>query len=111
MSTVFIESPYAGDVAANEEYATKAMLTELEKGNAPIVTHLLWTQVWDDMDQTTRERALQNCRKVRRQCDGVVFYLDRGISHGMRRSIHEAVRDGLEISWEIIEYPYRGMII
>jgi hypothetical protein len=50
MKTVLIESPYAGDVERNERYARDAMRDCLIRGEAPFASHLLYTQVLNDLD-------------------------------------------------------------
>lgn len=96
---VFIESPFSGatveEVRRNEDYARAAMLDSLNRGEIPIVTHLLWTQVWDDTDVEVREAALVLCRAMRRRCDAAVFYVDLGHSSGMARGMREAFEDGI----------------
>lgn len=42
MRLVVVESPYAGDVKRNEEYARRAMADCLARGEAPFASHLLW---------------------------------------------------------------------
>ena len=41
MRLVIVESPYAGDVEANEEYARQCVRDSLMRGEAPIASHLL----------------------------------------------------------------------
>src|SRR5690606_24498929 len=45
---VIIESPYSGDVERNTEYARSCLLDSLRRGEAPIASHLLHTQVLED---------------------------------------------------------------
>jgi hypothetical protein len=44
MKLVIIESPYAGEVEANVAYARACMRDSLGHGEAPIASHLLYTQ-------------------------------------------------------------------
>ncbi len=44
MKLVILESPYAGHVDANVAYARMAMHDSLLRGEAPIASHLLYTQ-------------------------------------------------------------------
>ena len=46
MRLMIVESPYAGDMEANTEYARDACATldSLMRGEAPIASHLLYTQ-------------------------------------------------------------------
>lgn len=60
MKLVVIESPFAGDVAKNETYARRALADSLARGEAPLASHLLYTQpgVLDDTDYVQRERGI-----------------------------------------------------
>ena len=40
MKLVILESPYAGDVEANVEYARACVRDSLSRGEAPIASHL-----------------------------------------------------------------------
>jgi hypothetical protein len=44
MKLVILESPYAGDVAANTAYARACVRDSLSRGEAPLASHLLYTQ-------------------------------------------------------------------
>ena len=80
---VVIESPYAGDVTANVAYAQRAMLDALHKGLAPFVSHLLYTQVLDDLLPQEREHGISAGLAFHHVADIVLFYEDRGWSRGM----------------------------
>jgi hypothetical protein len=94
---VVIESPYSGDVAANVAYARACVRDSLRRGEAPIASHLLYTQDGILRDSIPEERSLgmragwewYGC------ADAIVFYLDRGWSGGMLR--------GLEIAAEQLQ--------
>lgn len=55
---VIVESPYAGDVDANVTYARRALRDCLERGEAPIASHLLYTQPGVLDDTVPEQRAL-----------------------------------------------------
>ena len=61
MRLVILESPYAGDVAANVKYARRCVRDSLSRGEAPIASHLLYTQ--PGMPGTARSDLVD--RKVR----------------------------------------------
>lgn len=79
---VILESPFAGDVTANLAYARAAMRDSLLRGEAPIASHLLYTQpgVLDDNLPHERELGIAAGLAV---ADRAVFYVDRGWSGGM----------------------------
>ena len=54
MIRVILESPYAGDIEKNIEYARKCVRDSLLRGEAPIASHLLYTQegiLYDDIPE------------------------------------------------------------
>jgi hypothetical protein len=55
---VILESPYAGDIERNVAYARAAMRDSLLRGEAPIASHLLYTQPGVLDDQVSDERRL-----------------------------------------------------
>lgn len=56
---VIIESPYAGDVERNVEYARQCLLDSLRRGEYPIASHLLYTQVLDDLKPSERHTGIE----------------------------------------------------
>ena len=54
---VILESPYAGDIERNVAYARAAMRDSLLRGEAPIASHLLYTQPGVLDDQVSRRAA------------------------------------------------------
>lgn len=96
MKLVILESPYAGDVEANVAYARACLLDSLRRGEAPIASHLLHTQVLDDT--APEERALGIAAGLAwRTVPGVlpVFYVDRGWSRGMLAARDTYDREGI----------------
>jgi hypothetical protein len=92
MKLVIIESPYAGDIEANEAYARAAMLDSLLCGEAPIASHLLYTQpgvLRDDLPGE-RQRGIDAGLAWLKVADLTAVYSDRGISKGMEYGINAA---------------------
>ncbi len=56
MRRVIIESPYAGDVETNVRYARACVRDSLLHGEAPIASHLLYTQEGVLRDEVPEER-------------------------------------------------------
>lgn len=85
MRLVIIESPYAGDIAANVEYARAAMRDSLNRGEAPIASHLLYTQpgILRDEDPAERQWGINAGLAWRRVAELAAFYIDRNWSGGM----------------------------
>lgn len=98
MICVILESPYAGDtantVARNVEYARKAMIDCLNRGEAPIASHLLYTQVLSDNNATERKLGIEAGLAWYRAADKVVFYTDYGFSYGMKQALDVAKAQG-----------------
>jgi hypothetical protein len=100
MKRVVIESPYAGDVERNLEYARRAMRDCILHDEAPYASHLLYTQpgILNDNDPTERALGIFLGFAWRDLADSVIFYTDYGWSSGMK-----AARDALTYekrTWE-----------
>jgi len=88
---VFVESPYSGDREKNIKYAIRCMQDCLLRGEAPFLSHLLYTQDEngfvsdDDSDRQLigREAAISASHSWRTVSDLTVFYVDLGWSKGM----------------------------
>ena len=101
---VILESPYAGDVAANVRYARRCIRDSLMRGEAPIASHLLYTQPGILDDGVPEERALGIDAGLawRKVAEASVVYTDRGISAGMRYGIDAALKAGRPVEYRKI---------
>jgi hypothetical protein len=101
MEPVILESPFAGDVDANIEYAQKCMHDMLLRGEAPYASHLLYTQqnVLDDTVPEQRKLGIE-AGFVWKHMAGMksVAYLDHGMSGGMQMAKDYCNEHGLP--WE-----------
>jgi hypothetical protein len=99
MRLVILESPYAGDVEANIAYARRALRDSLLRGEAPIASHLLYTQegVLDDDVPAERAQGIAAGLVWLRVADAAVVYADRGISAGMQAGIDAARAAGVAV--------------
>ncbi len=93
---VVIESPYAGDIEYNVDYARQCLRDSLERGEAPFASHLLYTQpgVLDDGDSAQRALGLAANFDWSRVADVIVFYIDHGMTSGMRNAYARAKAAG-----------------
>jgi len=91
---VIIESPYAGDVKRNEIYARRCMKDSLIRGEAPFISHLLYTQVLDDKIPKDRKLGMEAGFSFIEKSDYSVVYEDYGISGGMKEGIKRAIDIG-----------------
>lgn len=80
---VILESPYAGDVERNVAYARACLLHSLSLGEAPIASHLLYTQVLDDRIPEQRTQGIAAGLEWRHVASLAAFYVDLGVSEGM----------------------------
>lgn len=96
MRRVILESPYAGDIEANVAYARACVRDSVLRGEAPIASHLLFTQPGILRDDDATERALGIAAGLAWGCvaDATVVYTDRGISSGMMQGISRAAEEG-----------------
>lgn len=83
MKLVIIESPYRGRVEYNKAYAHACLLDSLERGEAPLASHLLYTQVLDDNDYEDRLTGMKAGWAWAAKADMIAVYQDLGISAGM----------------------------
>jgi len=100
---IIIESPYSGDVRRNTEYARACLLDSLRRGEAPIASHLLHTQVLDDVRPDERELGIEAGLAWYRVADKCVVYEDRGTSGGMITGIRRAKQFGVPVEYRRLE--------
>lgn len=102
---VILESPFAGDVQANVTYAREAMHDCLLRGEAPMASHLLYTQdgVLDDNVPEERTLGIDAGLAWGRVANKTVVYTDRGISSGMKYGIQRAEAEGRPVEYRSIK--------
>lgn len=99
MRLVVIESPFRGGGAEAIAYAKRAVHDALMRGEAPIASHLLFTQPGILDDEVPGERALgiEAGLAWYRVAQACVVYVDLGISAGMRQGLERARGHGVPI--------------
>ena len=104
MKLVIIESPYAGDVERNIKYARECLKDSLLRGEAPIASHLLYTQKDVLNDDLPKERKLGIDAGLawKKVADLHVFYIDFGISEGMKYASDYAKDQNIEIEYRTL---------
>lgn len=107
MRLVILESPYAGDVTKNTEYARACLRDCLLRGEAPLASHLLYTQpgVLDDTVRSERALGIEAGLCWGRFAQATVVYVDRGTSAGMLEGIERAKREGRPVELRRIYNP------
>ncbi len=99
---VIIESPFSGEVVRNIQYAHACILDSLSRDEAPIASHLLYTQVLDDDNPISRHDGIEAGLAWYRVADKCAVYTDRGISAGMRHGIARAEQYGVAVEYRTI---------
>jgi len=85
MIRVILESPFAGDIERNIKYARSCVRDSLSRGEAPIASHLLYTQegILDDDIPEERKWGIDAGLAWKEVAEKHVFYIDYGMSRGM----------------------------
>lgn len=99
MKTIYVCSPYRGDVRKHKEYARQLTTAALSCGFAPVTPHLYMTEVLNDNDQNDRAKGLSAALAVLKKCDALVIGADLGISEGMTAEINFARELAIPLLW------------
>jgi hypothetical protein len=105
---VIIESPFAAStpegIDANITYARACVRDSLSRGEAPIASHLLYTQEGVLRDTVPHERqwGVDAGLAWRRVADATVVYTDRGVSHGMDYGVAAARQAGRVVEFRTL---------
>lgn len=95
MNRVYVASPFNGftpeQIRQNIVYARLCMLDSLGRGEAPYLSHLLYTQVWAETPEL-RAAGLRAGDAWRDSAELVALYCDLGLTPGMERASDGAVR-------------------
>lgn len=106
MKLAIIESPYAGEVDLNIAYARRCMRNSLlSYGEAPIASHLLYTQdgILQDSLPLERKCGIEAGLAWSHVADLHAFYIDRGWSNGMRAALDFCIRTHQEYEFRSLE--------
>lgn len=115
MKLVILESPFApfeiADIKRTEEqnieYARACVRHSLSQGEAPIASHLLYTQpgILNDYVPSERQWGIDAGLAWKQVAQGSVVYVDFGITRGMQYGIDAAREAGLQVEYRYI-YEY-----
>jgi len=100
MKLVIIESPYAASsthtVEEHIKYARLCVKDSLSRGEAPIASHLLYTQegILDDTIPAKRKQGIDAGLAWRVTAKCSVVYTDMGVSKGMEYGTKAALDSG-----------------
>jgi hypothetical protein len=104
MKKVIIESPYAGNIEQNIKYARACLKDSLNRNEAPLASHLLYTQdgVLDDSIESERMNGINAGLAWIEFADLHVFYIDYGMSKGMEYARGFSVGSGVQLEFRKI---------
>lgn len=108
MRLVILESPYAAPtqegIEFNVDYARKCVRDSLDRGEAPITSHLLYTQegILDDWDPAQRTLGIAAGLAWREVAHASVVYVDHGVTPGMRHGIEVMQEAGKRVEYRRI---------
>lgn len=104
MRLVIIESPYAGFIDINTAYARRCLRDCLLRGEAPIASHLLYTQpgVLSDHVPEERQLGIEAGLAWGAKAEATIVYTDLGISSGMKYGIRNAKKHNRPIEYREI---------
>lgn len=98
---VFVGSPFAAaddaGYALHRRYALACMRDSIQRGEAPFVPHLLWTQTLDDRIHAERELAMEMGTAWLARASLLALYTDLGTSAGMAQEQAFADRAGIKV--------------
>jgi hypothetical protein len=108
MKRVILESPYAAEseeeIELNIRYARECVRDSLSRGEAPIASHLLYTQegILDDKIPEERQQGIDAGLAWKDVADLHVFYVDWGMSKGMEYAMKYVTENKIPFEERII---------
>lgn len=109
MRLVIIESPFAGNAWRrwlNRRYARLCLRDSCMRGEAPLASHLLYTQALDDTDPHERLMGIEAGLAWGALANATAVYTDRGISRGMQLGIDRALNEGRAVEMRTLPRKY-----
>jgi hypothetical protein len=105
MRKVILESPFAGDIERNVRYGRQCLHDCLLRGEAPLASHLLYTQPEVLEDSIPEQRALGIAAGLAwvTVAEASVVYTDLGISRGMELGIERARAANIPVEFRTLE--------
>lgn len=108
MRRVLIESPFAAPTPEGQEehirYARACLKDSLSRHEAPLASHLLYTQpgVLDDNIPEERQWGIDAGVEWYKVAESCIVYTDCGISAGMKYGIARAEAQGLPVEYRTV---------
>lgn len=115
MRKVVLESPYAGktpeEINRNVSYAKLALRDSLLRGEAPLMSHLLHTQVLNDSIPAHRKMGIEAGHAWIEHADAVIVCSDYGVSKGMQIAVELANKLGIPVHARFLLENHKGDLI
>lgn len=106
MKRVIIESPFRGENAYQQErnriYAQECMKDSILRGEAPFLSHLLYTQVLNEDKPEERILGIELGLFWGECADITAVYTDNGITEGMRYGMDNSIRHNRPIEYRTL---------
>lgn len=96
---VIIESPYAGNINKNLQYAHLCIKDCFNRGEYPFASHILYTTALDDQNPEDRAMGINAGFQWGKHAEKTVVYTDYGISEGMNYGVENAVNNGRKVEF------------
>ena len=105
MILVILESPYAGNTPAHVLYARRCVADSLSRKEAPLASHLLYTQpgILDDTDPNQRTQGIKAGHAWMHFASRLVVYTDYGVSKGMLEGINRAESFNVPVEYRTLD--------
>ena len=96
MKLVILESPYAGNIVRNVAYARACVRDSILRGEAPLASHLLYTQkgILRDVIPEERKLGIEAGLAWGKHAELTVVYADFGVTEGMKKGVARAEAEG-----------------
>jgi hypothetical protein len=111
MEKVILESPYKMDNShaqeENKRYAKRCLKDSLFRGESPLASHLLYTQVLVETNYGERCAGISAGLQWYDSADACVVYIDRGISEGMEKGILLAMEFKIPIEFRTLNKDWK----
>lgn len=97
---IIFESPFAGDINENTEYASRCIRELLMYHNkAPMASHLIYTRFLNDFDAKERQLGIDSGLLFGQHASETIIAVDRGLSKGMEYGIINAINAGRKLTF------------
>lgn len=108
MKLVILESPFAAPdevgIQRNIKFARACVKDSLDRGEAPMASHLLFTQrgILDDTIPEERRLGIEAGLSWGRVAEATIVYVNYGVSPGMKQGIDRARAEGRPVELRVL---------